>query len=524
MNLSKYFESQLIENINIHFKPIYNKLIGDNNFNVFLTGCIELLKKDILLTEKIDSQQLIQKNDYNRKIKAKIFNSLIKNLCNNIDIESNPKNTFNNFVNQLNNLEINNTAPKEIYEVYLVYNQLKILGKEDIIKEIFNHQYNSDSFYDFLNKKIESIFLWSRNNKEYICSYLYIDTYYSKKEILKWLLKDIYLFSYKELKIYTKKNKNINNIQTSLSIYPLDYNIKHPIDASNRKKTNQLEGSSYIYVHEAKNGDMEIKTFIDIPKSHLSSGVPKLYNLFDNEVIRGLIKLSNSDFWVTYIVDCDFSDIVHTISDNPGGKIYDQVYDSLTKMSSYKSIHKNIKTKEYSTYEIYTANIYSSDGNKFNYKKTSSISKYKGLRVKVTFNRDYITHLINSSVFTDDNSENILESNLARALIVPLQGVRYTCFNNGNLIVSLGYYSFFSVRLILSKNKSRELKKIEEALEDIIKTNTILKSATRHKDIFTLEFLPLQKDEKESILEYLDNLAQKGISLNLPFDMNNNRI
>lgn len=517
MLLTKYFELKLTNNLTNKFKPIYDTLINDNNFNSFLINNIELFKKDILLTEEFDSRQLIQKNDYNRKIKAKIFNSLIKNICNNIKIESNPKNTFNKFINRDNNIEIKNTAPKEIYETYLIYNQLKILNKEDIIKELFNNQYNSKSFNEFLNKKIEEIFLWSRNNNECICSYKYIKTYYNKKEILKWFLKDIYLDNYKFLKENIKKNKN--NSQKSLNIYPLDYNIKHPIDASNRKKTNQLEGSSYVYVHEAKDGDIEIKTFIDIPKSHLTNGIPKLYNLFDNEVIKGLIKLSNSDFWVTYIVDCDLSEIVHTISNNPGGKIYDQVYDSLTKMSSYKSIHKNIKTKEYLTYEIYTANIYNPNGNKFDYKKTSNISKYKGLRVKVTFNRDYITHLINSSVFTDDNSENILESNLARALIVPLQGVRYTCFNNKNLIISLGYYSFFCVRLILSKNKSRELKRLESALEDIIKTKTILKSAIRNKDIFTLEFLPLQKDEKESILEYLENLAQKGILLNLPFDM-----
>lgn len=518
--LSDAFKDEAIKK----FLTIYREIFKKDDFNSYLDSVIDELNSGISGYESIEKKIITSKISYIRKTKQRFFSTSLNAWVNNLNLESKHKNKdksknrtealYKSLIN-LNNIELTKQAPKEFSVIKEVYEKLTSI---ESLADTFEKSYGVKDFNEYVKKVISEIYTWTCDNDKPLCTYKYLKVLtFTKKR--NWFKKDLELHYYKFM--YLHRNLDCNTDLKKMNISPMEYNLKIPVDPSNRKTTTTRQGNSFLYVHKI-NDFIRVKTLIIMPNADKDIEKQKLLNLFDTQVIKALIKLSDEDFFVTRRVVCDFGDLVKKLSSYTNERIYKNVHDSLKKISSYQSIYENELTGESRNYDIYKADIIPKSTYKYNNEtldlKNLSIKTYNKLMVDVTFSQKYISLLLQSAIFTND--EISCKSNMAEALIVPLQCERYKKLNDDTLTAKLGYNSFFNAVLTLGKtNKYKNLKKISEALDEIKSYNSIIKSHSRNKDFFYIEFYPLLKNEKDNLLNCIEFFANKGLLLNLPFNI-----
>lgn len=514
------------------FGKIYMELFNDDNFEKYLDNFVQESINSLVDYEQIEYRLITSKVSYIRKIKQTMFQSFVGSSFKGIDLVKPDKPStirekkkdkatlaYEKLMN-MNLIELTPKAPQEllvIQEVYLKFTSVNTLADN------FKKLYNAENFTEYIKKITTEMIDWALDNKQCLCSYKYINSL-SKFKIKNWFNKDIDLLFFK----FIYEGYLNDKLDFLMDMSPIDY-LNVPIDPSNKRTTTIREGNTFLHIHEVSE-HIRVKTIIDIPNADNDTSPQKLLNLFDKKIVKTLTQLANEDFFSTRKVVCNFGDIVKAMSPSRSDKVYKEVHDSLRKISSYQSIYENDITKENITYDIFKADIVTKEeyeeagesNNKIEILDETSAT-YQGLVVKVTFSEKYIARLLEGAIFVSRDIETLYKSNMAQALVIPLQCERYKKFNDNNLMIKLGFNSFFNAVLTLgTANKSRSLKQIEKALEEIHASENIIKSFYRNKDFFYIEFYPLFKDEREGLLNFLGYLSNMGTQVKLPFKINKN--
>lgn len=504
-----------------HLKNIYTSLQIGKIFEEFIDITLRKISSEMDEYEENDDYKIIStKASSLKKIKLNLFlNFLADTICynglpNKLTIKA--LETIYSDLIAKTELEILPTAPSKLLIAYEFYHKTSANDSKR-----FFEAYKCDDFTTYFKNELTKIYNWVHDDNSPIVSFSYIDMVIPSKK-RAYIVKHIDFMYHKATFSSIKEESE----QLSMNIEPFDYSI--PIDPSNRRMTNSktkdTDGAEvFSYVHEISENERFV-TLIAAPKSNSRVSKRKLFNSFDNTVIKNLIKLSDKDFFVNRRVFCEFGDLVKLVSPNRNDKAYKEVRDSISKIDSFRMRYENDATGELIPYDICKIKL----GVKYSTNKVLDISMdepinvpYQKLMVYATFSEEYINKLLEGVVFTD----NVLsfKSGMAEALIGPLQNERYKILDSNNYIVKLGYNSFFNVVLLLGRsNKSKYLSKIEEALEEIKQSKTIIKSFERRKDYFYIEFLKLENNEKEKLIASLENYEKKGLSLTLPFTLNMN--
>lgn len=510
-------------------EDIYTKLLNKNDFDTFVKTYLKKEKNVLADYETLDNRTIINKVSNIRKAKQSIVEKFIGENFEEqkVDLKKGKKDKATYACEKLNmysNIQLKKDCINQFKFAY------DFITNEEMCDK-FEPTFGSKTFDEYLKNSSNELLEWALNNDLYISNFKYIKELFTPTKIKNLIKKDLDLLFYKFILRYDDRN-NID-IYSNYSFFPSKYIGKVLMDPSNKKTTEQKKGNTFSYVHipdDDKN--IKITTVFVAPEDTLESVASvNVYNLHDFNIIKSLIKLSDNDFFTTKTVICDLGDIVELTFKNRNNVSYNIVYNSLKKITSFRSIYENKDTKEFNSFDIYKAyitpkNNYDEEepledktsNNVLNYEDLKT-NKYRKLSVRVVFSDQFINSLIESSILLNDDITKNYKLNMAKALILPLMNERYKLINEDNFNVKLGYSYFNSVLTLGRSNKSRNLKSIESALTEIHSSGKIIKSFYRQKDFFYIEFFPLSKEERKSILDYLENLSSNGTKLKLPFSL-----
>lgn len=529
MKLSEKEIDVFFNDVKIQFEKIYCKLLDKNDFEDFFKPYFLNIIKFYIDLEILSYKPIMLKISNNRRDKQNLYYKFVytsfKNLNLNID-ENEPKKDKASWIYErvLTCEKIQITSHVSVH-IKLAYDY------SQLFKDEFEKKFLFTNFDLYIKDILGELLNWALDNDEHICNFRYIKDFLSLKKIESSFKKDIELFLHRNIYEYLKNRK-----YTFVPILPINYIGKMPIDPSNKKTTMETQiktdgnviNNYLVYVHEPNEYE-KITTMIKIENNSQKVQSSKLFNLFDIDVIKALIKLAGDNFFKNQIIIKNFGEIVAMLPYAKTQQLYKDTFLSITKVSSFKSIYENSKNLTTDKFSIYEATT--SLKNDFDLPKSTSDEllqndmsskipkKYRNLVVMVQFSNKFVDGLIENAIFMDDKKSQSSLCNMAKALIIPLQSERYKCINEDNYNVKLGFNSFFNATLILgSLNKDRNLKNIDKALNEIIEIGDIIKSFYRISDFFYIEFCPLSSKEKNDLLEYIEHMTSIGTPLKLSFN------
>ena len=532
-----FFEENYSEDLSKLFLNSFCYLKLSMSFNDFAR---EVFKESIdsVSLESFSYKYISRKKSCIKRIKLNIFATLLKDIFEVGDIPTNPnikdiKPIYNRFLKHpisaiaIENISQNKSSiPESLYADYILFEKSSISFDKD--NNMLSKLYKTNKFEEHCKNLISEIYKWVTTD-EPLSTYKFLDTIKNTK-LKNYLKKDIELFILNKLYDYLQFNHETESFpQMALVNYE---DVLRGVDYSNRRLTSRAEDSLYVHIQQINKYE-RFRTIIDMSyiKNH---STPKLFNSFDCDIVMCLLELSGKDFFKTKSVKCELNAVINRLTSSnkyhPNGKLYRDVYNSILKLRSFRSIFEdslNMNSVEYKIF--YKADLISKeryDSNKTNKKDLSdeidliteenSEIAYKKLILDVKFSDEYIATLLKNPVLTEKNIQS--SSNLTNYLIAPLQSERFKLLDSNSLEVTLGYKKFFVPALLLdNKNKKRNLHNIEESLAELEHIKVLIDSFTRINDVFIIKFLPLGSVEKNKIIQSLSSYAERGLALQLPF-------
>lgn len=524
------------KNSNLDIKTLLKKLTKEHSSSKLLSNYIDSTYLEI--TAKIEHTTLIQsrtistKKNNITKLKVKYFLEFLeKSFGLTFDKKYTKKNLEHALIEvKKSQLKLTKKAPKDMIVATKLFEEC---NRENLLSK-FKEIYKTDNITKYYHLQIMSIYNWACDNTTLLSETQFLNTL-STAKVKGNIKKDIDLYLYQKSYEDNKKKSKTSNAEKSnsktiasntqkapylkqMDIFPMDYTMHVPMDPSNRKKTS-LDGGTFKYEHKI-NEAITVTTIIDVPDYNDSEAPPKLFNLFDNKVIKHLIKLSNDNFLSTKTVICPLSTLVESIDPSRSGKTYDATYNSLRKMTTFQTRLHNCMNNSFTYFEVYRAEIIprnGQDATPISEMQKPEKKTYRDLIVKVIFSQKYIDLLLAGVVAT--NSELKFEHSLTEALLPCLQCKRYEAVKLNKYETELDF-DFFNSNLVLgTRNKARYITQITAALLELVKLKTIIESVRVIGDIFYIKFLPIEYNEKESLMQLLDKYSSAGTPIKLPYNL-----
>lgn len=520
MDISNELKNTCISAAYKKFNKSYEGILDETDLNDYLNNFFNSFIDKINRSGEINKTLIRNKKTYIKQIKLNMF---IKFIYTNFEvtipnIKRKPdivKYLFNE-ISIKNTISVNENCSSDFKNLIDIYEKLSSSKDINLVKS-FRTIYKAKNFTEYAKKLISDLYKWATTNSKPLVDYRFIKAF-NKSKIKNWLNKDLEIL-FLEILIKNSPKKSIN---LGMDISPIEYSMRIPIDPSNRRVTTSRDGTVFTYIQQV-NKDISVKTVIDIPnidEINKKASNQKLFNVFDLNILKVLIQkgIKNNDFFKTREVVTDLGAIVNKLPYSKNERIYKEAYKSLVKMSSFLCIYENKLLKEMSTYDICKVDI----NRKKNYEDSESIivDEYKKLIVTIVFSKKYINLMLSGAIFTDKSIA--CKSNIAKALINPLQCERYKKLNDKDLLIELNFNLFFNAVLSMGLgNKSRKLKQIETALDDIQKNAKIIKKFNRSGDNFYIEFYPLFPEERKNILNCINYFNEKDLEVSIPFQLDN---
>lgn len=430
----------------------------------------------------------------------------------NIKLDNCDKKTLDVFYYNIQNkkkkwvdFEINNQESsynKELQSVKFIFDKTKKRKQDTKILDC-------DNFKDYEKKLKLELENWKKDKNKMLISFPFIK---NKKllSIKSSFVSDISVFLIKEL----IKEKTLND--TPLFSETLTTLVRIPTDTTNKINLN-TNNDVPNYVCEQK-GNIFVYSIPEAENLYAAAGkmigqVFKMFNSNDVALFDFILKNRQEKFFksggkITFFL----KDACIELFGEDNTKNRNKIKASISKLSYLviefkQSNNERIKTALLTNDVIYTTN-------EFDNKKTT---------ITVTIGDFYRNEILSGNLIRVYSQiiKDVNKNKRITKIVYMLQDERVSRYYARNKnILSNDYlyikrdYSYFSDRIILNnKRVDRVIKSIEESLDIIVATKTIIQSYSREEHSFNIKFFPLTEEEINDL--ELSSLERSGTPLSL---------
>lgn len=382
---------------------------------------------------------------------------------------------------------------KEIEEGMGLNIDIEIVARniyENYGKEKFELIYEVSSIEKLRELKIEELKNWAKDRDKLLIDYLYLDSK-SKYQVSTALANDIKLLAINLIleKKQSQKHSYIAKLPHVMSNVPYDATNKGTLSLDEIKDN---DGNIVRYVNRYMIDDEKtFESLVDAKalKYDFMGGMISALNGNDFSIFLYLISRADNDFYLSREIIVPIRDIVlHRYGDNDSIGSYMSVRDSLFKMQHLTIGVVDSSLRGFTLKLIDNIDIYKADNKEM---------------VRVIVNIDIVEQIVeNNTINMYEDVINNFKLQASRILIFRLQRERIalTLKNDEPLRKEVGMNFFRGVLYFSDKKKYRNIKLVENALDEIVSNNITLKGYERIGDRFMLEFLPITKKERDDLL------------------------
>lgn len=385
-------------------------------------------------------------------------------------------------------------------------------GNEMICMSSFGYA----TYVEFKQSKIDELVQWSNNDEEYTFDYLYLE---SKKwnMIESAMRNDILYIVIKEVKerLLKDKSNEILSLPNTMTKLPYDWTNKARFKESNIVERN-VNGANSGFFRDVQIIDdtrvLESHLSVDSLKEGLLKESIKTLNATDQEILVYLISIRDEDFYRTGKMVVKIGDIVRGLKRSNGETNYTLIKQSIMKMRFLETTIIDKKTRMVNVKIFLNAEILTEDeldtrqfseGNEN--AQTLITNKRKSEFAVLHFSDELVREIVKGDTTSVYKTVfNQFTSRSAKILIYPLQRERIACWRANpkaetlTFQVNLNYFK--RIILFTISRRDRQIKLIEEGLNEIVIGDNIIKSYERRGDKFTIHFNPLTDKEIEDLI------------------------
>lgn len=466
MELTKVIKNSIKNEIKNELESIYQEYIYVNNkidFEIFVDTIIKEIEEK--LSEFVEFNEDVIK-PVRRRIKKTKDRWYEKAVSNRGDIYK----------------EVNIVAKS-------IYNRLSS-DKKDKFKIL----YGVSNYEELKKKRLKQLNEWRKNNEIPLTQFEYISSKNSF-QIEKAITNDAKFIALNKIKKDFPQGKQsiILEVPELMGMIPYDHTnrVKMNIEDVVKKGYEKYFVDKY-YIDDEKY--FEFLTNVEILKKDVVGSILKTLNYNDIRVFSEVISRRDENFYVTREIVVDIGDIVKEIFVSRGKKDYMTVKESLYKLQYISSGVVDSSLRGF-TVKIFDNVVIDTD--KTNDKEIAKII------VNVDIVNEFIKH--NTINMYKENIDKF-KLNSSKILIFRLQAERIKCDSrykkNEPLFFKTNINFFKGVLYFSNKKRQENIRMVEDALDEIVKSKVTLKDYERKGDMFLLEFYPVTEQERKDLLSY----------------------
>jgi hypothetical protein len=339
---------------------------------------------------------------------------------------------------------------------------------------------------------------WIEDEELPTCAFPYLN-YKTWTQIEPALVNDIKYCIIKEIKDRYPTGERVEVLTMPNSMTNLPY------DHSNRNKMQSMEIVKNQYIREIYINDntvFETRLSVEALNEELMRENLKLLNALDHQILLYLMSSRHEALYQPIPMVVDIGSIVKDVFKTKSQKNYMAVKGSIVKMS-----HMQVS--------VYTETLLSTNVKIFHNAVIGKDEVTQREVARIIFSEELINEFVKDQ--TVSIYKKIIDQftlNTSKILIYALQRQRNSFVSSdevGNMYFQTNLNFFRGVLFIGTSKRSVQVKTIEKALNEIIKSNITLKSFNRKGDNFILEFYPFTEEEKRDLL---NNKAPEKFLLN----------
>lgn len=340
---------------------------------------------------------------------------------------------------------------------------------------------------DYIQVQIERLREWSEDDGKLLTEYPYLSNK-TKTQISKAIRIDLSMLLGEWL---VTGGKSVNQIIES----PFS-TVENPFFSNRRgalKLDNELlvQGQKEYLLSSYKVND-EADYLLMVEKEYAADNSHRVNDLdqTDYKIFLEVMSYRDSLFATQKVITVKLGDIVRNIYSSDGKNNYKSLEERLAKMKAY-SMTKVLQNGTKTTFGIFDTIEYPPE-------LTGGI-RTANIYVNEMIYREYIQR---QTVRIYKTKLEKLTTDSARHLIFILQKERLICYETNATYTVSRDYLYFATRVRFKKRrKSDNLKEIQEALDDLIQQSIVVKSYKRTRDMFQIEFFPIDEQEVKDIVQ-----------------------
>lgn len=325
----------------------------------------------------------------------------------------------------------------------------------------------------------------------------------SKKRLEQWIQDDDALLSEYMYLHQKTKNQQRTAIEVDVAIYLGDSLLKfQEEDESALEKYPNKKGYAVIdkplFGSTKTRGSMALTESDDffensydvegdtykvlVDKDYVNTLNKQVHDLdgFDYRIFTSIMSKRDESFIKERAVTVKLRDIVNMFYETPSTKNHQMIEERLIKMANFRMTYMDGESA------ISTLSLFDVTINKKTNEPTVRISLHESM---------YSQFINNQTFFLYHDKVEKLDTALAYQIIMILQQDRLASVHYTDNYQAQKNYIYFCGYIRFQKRKTRILKDIEDALEEIVAQGIVLKSFYRVRDVFHLEYYPVEEAE-----------------------------
>lgn len=367
--------------------------------------------------------------------------------------------------------------------------------------EKFKAVYEVDSLEELRLKKVKELQSWFNQENAMLCDFPYLN---NKKvnQINTAMTNDIQYLIVKTIKEEAPKGEQSAVISVTDSLARLPYDYSNRIKLSNNEIVEGKFFENVYYIDDKTRFESRLK--VEALEEGLMQENLRMLNKRDHEILAHLLSQNHEALYQPVPMIVEIGDIVRATFGNDSKKNYMAVKESLIKMDFMELRVIDEKTLRSTKTDIF-------------YNVTIEVDEATNKEVaRIVFSENLIHEFVkNKTVSIYKNIIDRFSLNTSKVLIFALQRQRILCathLDGKEPIVFHTNLNFFRGALVFgAKRRLRQLRIIEDSLDEIVKSEITLKSYTRKGDNFELVFYPFSDKERKDLLNNNQN-AEKFLT------------
>lgn len=452
-----YLIDTIVERLGSDWVDLYTKKL-DDDYRGFLVS---------VLSEVVESQKDLRKvRSYYKTFK---FNMTKKNWLKSIKASLTKKGS---------------KSKELVLEIKLVSQMVDTYGN-DWLQE----HYNVPSLEELIDQRLKAITDWVEDENAKLIDYRYIEEK-TNTQIQNVLTIDAVMCITKTA--LEEFNGDLNSIVKEVDDLQNSYALPGKSHEAKLSTPEVLPNGEYKVDEYEVPGELTIQTIIrnDPNNNALNFSAIKSLSPKDFEIFNYVMSRRDLDFVKNSKVTLDIGDIVKAVYNSRGRNAYNQVKQRLTKLKQL------------------TFHIYNKNGDEVFFSLFSEVTiknnEYGGSQAEIILpqiiHQKYINNQV-TRVYRDKIKNFRLD--LSESMVFALQKERFSRMKDGLSDQLFSYHYMFFTRCLRFpyRNMNKNMKLIEESLEEIKANQVTVSDYKKVGDTFYIAFIPVSESEAEDLIQ-----------------------